>query len=523
MQYVRTENGVYIPASFAQAAEQLERPESREIATTRDGRDITRGYVQPMQLLQPQDTVLIARGAGNYSLYREVLRDDQVAATFGQRRLAVISKPWEVEPGGKSAKDKAAADFLQEQLDALELDAVTDKMLYGVFYGYAVAECMWGIDGRYVTLETIKVRDRRRFGYDGEMRLRLQTMSNPQPGELLPDRKFWSFCTGADHDDEPYGLGLAHWLYWPALFKRNGIKFWLIFLEKFGQPTAKGQYPGSATAEEKSRLLQAVMAITTDSGVILPEGMAIELIEAARSGTADYTALYDRMDKAIAKVVLGQTLTTEAAGGQYKAEVQMDVRQDLVRADADLVCGSFNRTIARWLTEWNFPGARTPRVWRQIDEGEDLEKRAKVDKTLHDMGYEPVDAERYIGETYGGSWRKKTAPNDRSPLRKPGAAPREPGSEFAAPGAERTTSEEQTDRLDEDARAAIEKLLEPVRRLVMSAKNADEIREGLLDLYPTMETAAFAQLLQDAFSAAELAGRYEAAAEAEAPGPGRAG
>ena len=39
--------------------------------------------------------------------------------------------------------------------------------------------------------------------------------------------------------------------------------------------------------------------------------MTIELIEAARSGTADYEALYERMDKAIAKVVLSQTMTTE--------------------------------------------------------------------------------------------------------------------------------------------------------------------------------------------------------------------
>jgi len=511
MAYVKTEGGVIIPASFAQAAQDaVARPEPREIATTRDGRDITRGFVQPLQLLQPQDSVLIARGAGNYSIYREVLRDDQVATVFSQRRRAVVAKKWEVEPGGKSANDKAAADFLREQLQAVRWDAVTEKMLYGVFYGYAVAECLWGIDGSFVTLEAIKVRDRRRFGYDGEMQLRLQTMAQPMPGELVPERKFWSFCTGADHDDEPYGLGLAHWLYWPVLFKKNGIKFWLIFLEKFGTPTAKGSYPGSATAEEKSRLLQAVMAITTDSGVILPEGMAIELIEAARSGTADYTELYDRMDRAIAKVVLGQTLTTEAVGGQYKAEVQMDVREDLVQSDADLVCESFNRSVARWLTEWNFPGAKVPRVWRQIEEGEDLEKRAKVDRELHDMGYEPADPEGYISDTYGGTWRKKAAPNDRSPRSRPG----EPGAQFAAPGAGGAVVDQYADRLDEEARASLEALLEPVRRLVVSAESPDAIREGLVDLYPDMETATFARLLEEALTAAELAGRFEVALEA---------
>lgn len=407
MDYVQLQSGMVVPASFAEAS--LAAPERGEIATTRNGRDITRGYVSAFEQLAPQDSVLLARGAGNYQIYREVLRDTQVAATFGQRRTAVVARSWEVEPGGKRAIDKAAAEFLKGQLQRVRWDAVTNGMLYGVFYGYAVAEMMWGRDGRYITIDAIKVRDRRRFAFDGEMNLRLLTMSHPSPGEPLPERKFWNFCTGADHDDEPYGLGLAHWLYWPVFFKRNGIKFWLIFLEKFGQPTAKGTYPGGATATEKTRLLDALQAISTDAGVIIPEGMAIDLIEAARSGTADYTELYDRMDAAISKVVLGHTGSSDATAGRLGGEENArDVRQDLVKSDADLVCESFSNGPAKWLTEWNFPGAEPPRVYRQIDEGEDLVKRSEVDKNLHEMGYEPVSVGQ-INETYGGQWRKKTA------------------------------------------------------------------------------------------------------------------
>jgi len=440
--YVKHATGLIVPASFAESAA---RPESLEVASTRDGRDITRGYVSPFELLVPQDDVLRARGSGNYQIYREVLRDWQVKSTLAQRQLAVVSKPWEVEPGGKTARDKAAAEFLKEQLDNIRWDNVTGQMLYGVFYGYAVAEILWGQDGRYVTIDKIKVRDRRRFGFDGEMGLRLLTMSKMNPGEPVPDRKFWFYATGADHDDEPYGLGLAHWLYWPVFFKRNDIKFWLIFLEKFGQPTAVGKYPGNATAEEKTRLLNALSAVSTESGIIVPEGMLVELLEAARSGTADYTALHDRMDQAIAKVVLGQTLTSEAVGGQYKADVQMDVRQDLVKSDADLVCESFNNGPARWLTEWNFPGAKIPRVWRVVDEGEDLEKKAKVDKALHDMGYEPADIDQ-INDTYGGRWKKKAAPTTTPAGGSvvPNAGGEQPDAEFAeAPSAAIAATEDQ--------------------------------------------------------------------------------
>jgi phage gp29-like protein len=513
--YIKHAGGLIVPASYADFADTGARPEMLEVASTRDGRDITRGYVSPFELLQPQDDVLRARGNGNYQIYREVLRDWQVKSTLAQRQLAVVSKPWEVEPGGKTAKDKAAAEFLKEQLDNIRWDNVTGQMLYGVFYGYAVAEILWGQDGRYVTIDKIKARDRRRFGFDGEMGLRLLTMSKMNPGEPVSDRKFWYYATGADHDDEPYGLGLAHWLYWPVFFKRNDIKFWLIFLEKFGQPTAVGKYPGNATADEKTRLLNALSAVATESGIIVPEGMLVELLEAARSGTADYTALCDRMDQAIAKVVLGQTLTSEAVGGQYKADVQMDVRQDLVKSDADLICESFNNGPARWLTEWNFPGAKIPRVWRVVDEGEDLEKKSRVDKALHDMGYEPEDIDQ-INDTYGGRWVKKAAPlvvDNRAPA-SGSVAPNTDGTQFAeAPPALQAAIDDQTaiDTAAAEFGAQFEAMLGgQVDAIIAFAEQTGDLatlRERLAELLKAAPPAALTQALERGAFNARLLGR----------------
>jgi len=505
MSYIQTRSGLLMPASFAEAP--LKAPEMREVATTQDGRDITRGYVDPMMLLAPQDTVLAARG-GNYEIYREVLRDDQVKAVFDQRRLAVVSREWEVVPGGKKRIDKKAADSLREQLNEIKWDSVTDKMLYGVFYGYAVAECLYARDGAEIVLNELRVRDRRRFGFDGAGRLRLQTMSSMNPGEELKPRKFWHFCTGADHDDEPYGLGLAHWLYWPVLFKRNNIKFWLIFLEKFGQPTAKGTYPTNATATEKQRLLAALEAIQTDAALIIPEGMTAELIEAARSGTADYVAMFSGMNATIAKVVLGQTLTTEAVGGQYKADVQMDVRQDLVKADADLVCMSFNFTVARWLTEWNYPGAEPPQVWRRLDEDEDLGDRAQRDKTIADIGFRP--SVKYITDTYGGEWTESSPP----PAVPGGPAPGEPGGPppgpaFADPGEDPTPIDALTDRMAEEAAPALKDLLDQVRLYAEAAESMEQLRDWLLAAYGELDTAALTQVMALGFAAADLAGRAD--------------
>jgi len=493
------ESGLMVPAAFAEQRRRGIRPEMREVASTADGRDITRGMVDPMLIQPPTDSVLRLRGATDYRLYKEVLRDDQVSSTLQQRRLAVTSREWEVMPGGKSAADKAAADFLREQLNSIRFDAITGKMLFGIFYGFAVAECLWARDGRHIVIDQIKVRDRARFGFDGLNRLRLKTMSNPN-GELLEDRKFWCFQTGSDHDDEPYGLGLAHWLYWPVFFKRNGMKFWLIFLEKFGQPTAKGSYPANASDYERQRLLAALEAISTDAGVIVPEGMQIDLIEAARSGTADYTSLYDRMDKAIAKVVLGQTASTEGTAGKLgNEELQGDVRLELVKADADLVCQSFNLSVAKWLTEWNYPNANPPMVWRKVEDPEDLNQVAERYERLHNMGFRPTEA--HFKEVFGGEWETV------QPVAEP--APGDPAS-FAEKELEDAV-EQQVQQLAKVADGEVANMADRIRSVLNTAESLEAFAEQLADLFPALDpqSEAFADVMAQAMLAANMAGRFD--------------
>lgn len=378
-----------------------------------------------VELLSPTDSVLQAKGGiANLQVYRELLRDDQVSTAWAQRRLALISCDTVVEPGAKDAASKAAAEALQADIDAIAWDDITDKALFAVFFGWGVAEVMWRPDierGR-VVFDAIKVRDRARFRFDRDGGVHLWTSGS---GFVqMPDRKFWALRAGADHHDEPYGLGLAHALYWPVFFKRNDIKFWLIFLEKFGMPTAVAKLPrGTLEGTDEASKKQVANAITmlrriaTDAGVVVPEdsptGQAVvSLLEAARSGAVDYKTMCDAMDSAIARIIIGQTATTQGTPGRLGSDkTQQDVAQKIVEADSDLLCGSFNAGPVAWWWEFNgaaFPGAKCPKVYRHTEPAEDLTARAERDAKIYALGYEPE--ETYITETYGPGWRKRQAP-----------------------------------------------------------------------------------------------------------------
>lgn len=473
-----------------------------EIATTKDGRDITRGYVNGLPILPPTDSVLQLKGAGDYKVYMEVLRDDEVKAAFGQRVRAVIARPWEVQPGGKKRQDKNAAEFVKTVVDSLNFDAITEKMLHGVFYGYSVGEPIWAVENNQWVVTDIKVRDRRRFAFNPDMELRLKTMQNPL-GEPLPEYKFWHFATGADHDDEPYGIGLAHWLYWPVFFKRGGVEFWLKFLDKFGTPTLKGAYPSGTSEKEQDNILDALRAIQHDSAIVIPEGTVVEVLEAARSGTADYNGLVKLMNDAINKVIIGQTASSSGTPGKLgNEELQGDVRLDIVKADADLICMSFNMTIVKWLVDFNFPeGTAYPQLWRTVEEPDDLKARSERDKNIAEIGFKPTL--QYIQDTYGGEWEEKqseTAEDPNANTDNPAFAEGELFSDQVALDAaiDALSPEEITKSMDD--------LLAPVIQLI-SNKSNEEVLDALAEQYPEMDSAALEDKLANALFASAVWGR----------------
>lgn len=355
------------------------------------------------QLALNDDTILQREGGHDLKLYDSLLDDDVAASAFQQRRLAVISRDWEVEPGDESAAAQEAADHLRDQLKNVGWDGICDKMLFGRWYGYAVGELMFevGPDGKY-RIADILVPDRKAFAFTNAGELRLKTVENPQ-GEALPPNKFWAFRCGASHDFTPYGTGLAHWVYWPVWFKKNVIKFWAVYLEKFGMPTTLGTFPHGADAEVMDKTLEAAKAVASDRAVAKPDDVQIELLAEGRSSNDSYLQFVGEMNDAVLRIILSQTGTSksEAQGlGGSQSDVMKDVRDEVVKSDSDLLHESFNRGPVRWLTEWNFgKDVAPPRVYRKLEEEDDLDTIASRDQTLKALGWERTPES--FADTYG--------------------------------------------------------------------------------------------------------------------------
>lgn len=492
-----------------------------EIALIGEGRDITQGWLGP--LLQSRDTVLLGRGAPDLKIYYELLRDDQVFACWQQRQMGILDQEVEVLPGRRrfadsTEADEKAADFIREVVESIPFDDVCRRMHFGVFFGRAIGEILYATEDGWTVLDDlcggVRVRRPERFRFDSEGRLRLLTMQDAWLGELLAPEKFWIFASGGSSNDDPYGLGLGHQLYWPVYLKRNGIKAWVNRLRK-SVPTPVATYRENAPLEEQRKALLAAESVGEVDGIALPEGSLLAILEAAATGSPDNQALVDSMNAAIAKIILSQAMTTDAAGGQYKGDIQMEVRQEITKADSDLLCQSFVAHCVVPLIEYNrakLGDAVPPHVWRRSQESKDLEKESQTWLRLWQMGWSP--SQEQVNSTFGGEWSPRQMPLEGVFLDQVDQVnpvnPMFSESKNAPKNAPGETVDLYGRVLRRKLGPVVDGWLDKVLALLDEVGDLTEFSDRLGELYPDLSGEAFVRIMEEGLIASSLAGRYEA-------------
>lgn len=343
--------------------------------------DITIPYFSGV--LQHADDTLIQQGGGKgLAIYDEIERDTHAFSMLQKRRKVLISRAWEVEPGGDAPIDKAAAELVEAILRSLPFDRISEDLLDATLKGFAVSEIEWERAGAEIRPRRIVAHNQRRFVFDPDWKPRLLTWTEMREGIALPERKFIVHRVGVKGNN-PYGLGLGTRLFWPVLFKREGITFWLHFLEKFAGPTIVGKTPYGMLTDVQRELLNTLVSARTASAITVPIGTDVEFLEASRSGSVSYEQFLAYWDRQISICTTGETLTTqvgEAGGNRALGEVHQEQLDILADSDGDLLADTLRETLVRWIVEFNLPGAQLPSVWRVRPKNEQAEAETREKK-----------------------------------------------------------------------------------------------------------------------------------------------
>lgn len=361
-------------------------------------------------IIRANDPLLAEKG-GDLRLYRDLKRDGKVYSCMQKRILALVGRPWQVEPveDGKTKDAEIVSDILKRA----NFDLLCANLLEALLTGFSVAEIIWMVrDGLVVPKRVVK-RAPNRFIFaqddaDKEPALRLLTREAMLKGIPVPERKFIVHRVNAE-DDNPYGTGLGLQTYWPVFFKRRGITSWNKLNARIGIPVPWGQYPRHAGPKEKGTLFSALKAMANDGVVMTPEGSAIQLLESKLAGSlTTQQALCEYMDDWIAEVWIGQEPRSKSGGAVAAASKEREaVRLDLTQADSDLLSETLNSTLIAWICEFN--GLAPCLVYRVIKAEEDLKAKSETDKNVATLGFRPtLDS---IRATYGEGWEEAPAPS----------------------------------------------------------------------------------------------------------------
>lgn len=495
--------GLWTPSGefrqFAAAA----KPPTVEIAT----RQMAEWTQTAAQLPNP-DEVLRKLGYSTVALYRRLKSDARIFAAMNSRMVGLQSLDWEIRPG----KAKAAhRDFIEEVFLGLDVPRILGNYVDAVFYGLAPMERRWEADGRYNRVTDLVLKPQEWFTYNqaGQPRF-LQRGTLPQGVELEP----YAFQI-ARHQatyQNPYGFAVLSCCWWPFIFKKGGIKFWSTFCEKWGMPHAFALIPPNTDPAKVDEYLEQLAGLVQDGVGVVADNAKVNLIEAAgKSGSGDlYRGLIEWANEEIVTALLGHQGTVSSTPGKLgQDETAWKVREEIVWADKNLAVREM-QVLIRDLMDLNFgEGTAAPEFA--------FYEKEEVDKTLADR--DAILAEKlrvdftpeYLQEKHGLLPEHFTLRPVAAP---PSADPTLPKEKTFAQGdpAELAQAVESIDALvdsipDATLQDIMEKTLKPVFELVKSAQGYDDLRAGLLELFPDLDTEAFETLLTRAVALSEGQGR----------------
>ncbi len=441
------------------------------------------------------DIVLQQLGKPRHSL-RTLETDDEISAALETRREAVLSTSWNLV-GDDKQRTEQVRPVLEYWLDDILRGAWNSAP-----YGYSVLRAGWYGGNRpkphpeFGIVAPIWIGEwpMEQFSVTADGRLKYRRMDT---GQLVQADAPEFFLTRRNATwRNPYGEALLSRLYWPWFFRYNGWRFWMQFVERYGDPliTGKVNSPQDFVKAAQENGFASVLAVN--------EGEDIG-VEAPSSGDG-HQRLINELDRRIQKVILGQTLTTSTDGnGSYAAaKVHNDVRQDKRLADLRLVRRTVQQVVD-WI--WRLNGWEGRPAKFEFDVGVSITPdKANALKSLKEAGWQAQ--EQLLGRIFGD-----VKPGDFE-LVTTDSAPGQNGSTnlaLAAGSASKFTPAQQVIENMIDASVAASSSPIPaqeLQRIIAKAQSPEHLDELLSKAAIDADTAAYRELLERALFAADVFG-----------------
>ncbi len=351
-------------------------------------------------------SIMAAADSGNIQdqalLASEILeKNADIIQALNTRKDAVLGLPWHIQGSSDDPRSIQIASRLEDVLrscgDAYEADSFPEMlsdMLGALLPGFAVSEILWLPGGEIRGFRHIP---QHHFTFAESFVPLLMTDDAPEGIRL--DRNRIVYNNARIHGSDPVRGGLIRPLAWLHCFKHIGEKDLLSFVERYGMPFIAASVDPATYDTEKNKIKSLVRNFGSSGGGVFTRAVELQLLECRNNGAAYFTLL-EYLEKAVNKVILGQTASSGDSSGWSKGDAQSQVRQDILESDCTKLMRLVDTQIIKPYVLYNCgPDVKLPRFEIDFTPPADKEKLSQVIKTLYDAGFElsAEDASDLVG------------------------------------------------------------------------------------------------------------------------------
>lgn len=316
------------------------------------------------------------RGKRGIEVYREMSEnDDVVGAILFAIEMLVRQCAWNVEPGGETAKDMEAAEFVKSCMDDMQdtwIDTISEILSFLTF-GWSFHEIVY--KRRMGNTKDSRTRSKFNDGLIGWKKLPIRAqetlyewvydnednllgMSQMPPPDYgiftIPSEKALLFRTKS-RKNNPEGRSILRNAYRSWYFKRRiqeiegiGIERDLAGLPVLHAPEGLDIWDTTIpdNAQKLSRLERIVANVRRDEaeGLVLPHGYEFDLVSSGGTRQFDTNAIINRYDTRIAMTVLADFifLGHDKTGSWALSSDKTELFAVAIGAFLDIICETFN-------------------------------------------------------------------------------------------------------------------------------------------------------------------------------------
>ena len=248
----------------------------------------TSGY-HPESLIKPYNPDDLFQKTGNYDLFEDMWKDDQVSVCMRLKTDLVVGSGYDIMCNDED-QDEIKEDLeiaLHEDTD-VPFDDLLEEIITAYIYGFSLSEKVFKYrpDGS-LTLKSLKTRHPATwlihtddFGnvskYEQQGTSKNKAIEPKSLIHYVVNRRF----------QNPYGTSDLRPAYAAWFTKRQIVRYYAIFLEKASSPTPVARYDKNAPQSAVNDIHNAIKSFQAKTALTIPKEIEIEFLESKSNGEA---------------------------------------------------------------------------------------------------------------------------------------------------------------------------------------------------------------------------------------------